>query len=556
MADKINTENLTASKNINDPVRNTTVNIQNSLFLYPVTESEIGNIISQLNSNSASGEDGISAKFIKYFKNYFIPPLVFIINFSFTSGIFPDDLKYSIVTPVFKAGDKTNVSNYRPISVINQFAKVFEKAIAYRLNKHLSFNNIISCNQYGFRPNKSTDDALFLTMKTIYSALNDNKRCLAIFLDLAKAFDSVPHNILLSKLHKYGVRGIALELFKSYINDRGQAVKIENSMSTRAQIHYGVPQGTVLGPILFLCYINDLLSYDIGGQIVSYADDTVLIFSGINWEEVCEKSERGMHLVKYWLNQHILSLNISKTKFLTFSYNAINQPEFQNIKIHWGCTLGECRCDKLIARAKEVKYLGVLLDGFLRWDRHIELLVKKMRYLLYTFVQVRYIFSRKYLFVIYKALVETVLQYGIVVWGGMYNNLIEPLIILQKLILKILLFKDRQYPTELLYIDANVLDLRGLYILKCLKFAYKNPSLKPPISHRLATRSRSQNAVDVPRASRAKNQRFITYLAPLFFNHLPYELRQINNFSLFVRRVSEFLLENRNLFVEVISALW
>lgn len=554
MAEKIVNENLKNPLLIQEEINPQSQPV-NSIFLHPVTETEIDKIIKELNNHSASGIDKIQSRFIKITKEYLIPPLTYIINLMLSLGTFPEELKFSIITPVYKGGEKLNINNYRPISVVNQFAKIFEKVIATRLNKHLCFNNILSNSQFGFRPKRSTEDALFCTMKTIYDSLNNNQRCLAVFMDLAKAFDSVSHDILISKLQKYGVRGIALNLFEDYLNNRKQAVKIENNISSSTKILYGVPQGTVLGPILFLCYINDLLKCDVGGRVVSYADDTILIFSGSNWSDVQDKSERGIYLVKLWLNKHLLSLNINKTKFIPFSYNIVNQSPNNTLTMHWNCTMRDCTCICSIKRVDDIKYLGVVLDGFLRWDKHIEFLIKKLRGLLYTLRQIRCIFNKKFLIIIYRALVESVITYGIIVWGGIYNSFIEPLAVLKRLILKTIMFKDRQFPTELLYEEVKLLDLRNLYILKSLQFSYKNPILRPSINHNQATRSTLMDAVRVPRAGRTKNQYFITYLAPLFYNRLPIEIRELNNINIFTKRIAIFLLKNKNIFTEVTARL-
>jgi len=339
--------------------------ISDSMFLEPVDNREICNIIASLRNNSAAGCDGISARIIKEIPNILVPPLVFIINMSFQSGKFPEDLKCSIVTPIFKGGDKHSPGNYRPISVTSQFSKIIEKAINTRLIKYFSRHSIISSRQFGFREGCSTEDALFSCFKYIYSSINDNKRTLAVFLDLAKAFDTVSHGLLLKKLENYGIRGVALELLKSYLTNREQIVKLGQTKSTSMVMKSGVPQGTVLGPLLFSVYVNDLLEGDIGGELIAYADDTAIVFSGRDWEEVKRKSEEGLSKVKVWLDKNLLALNVKKTSCVAFSPNAIGRPNFESITLHTCSPVG-CLSSDNIKIVNELKYLGIVIDNHLR----------------------------------------------------------------------------------------------------------------------------------------------------------------------------------------------
>jgi len=552
MADKIMKENMNTSFYDTTTIRE---NIVDSLFLSPVTERELHQAICDININSATASDGVSAKLIKQFSKYLIPPLVYVINLSFQTGNFPYDLKKSDVIPVYKSGGRSDINNYRPISVVSQFAKIFEKTIASRLKNHLDFYNILSENQFGFRANRSTEDAIYTLTNSIYSTLNNNNKCLAIFLDLSKAFDSVSHTILLNKLERYGVRGLALRLFTSYLSDRKQRVRLGDDISSEKHVSYGVPQGTVLGPLLFTCYINDLLQYDVGGGIVSYADDTALIFSDGSWDAVRERAERGLYIVKTILNNHLLSLNYSKTKFLTFSYNIFNETNFNTLRMHWNCELNNCSCQDNIHSATEIKYLGVIVDKYLRWESHITFLCKRLRSLLYIFYQLRYSMQKSCLLMVYRSLVESVLQYGIIAWGGTYNNILHQCNVLQNLILKVIMFKDRLFPTEQLFLESNVLDIRGIYCLNSLKFLYRKPHLRMQVTHSYSTRQKVSEKLQVVRVNRTKNQRFINYIGPLIYNSLPMEIRRINNHKLFAKKVYSFLLVNRNLFYTIIKRL-
>ena len=310
---------------------------QQSFFLFPTTENEVISTINSLNTNSAPGPDDLDNCLLKIINKYIALPLVHIFNLSFNVGYFPDDLKLSHIIPLLKNGDKSVLTNYRPISLTSNIGKTLEKIVKFRLVKYLDKFNIISKNQFGFRQGRGTHDAHFELTKFIVNSLDEGKRCIAVFLDLAKAFDTVSHPLLLKKLESIGIRGVALDWFTTYLTNRKQRVKIDHHLGDKAVVEFGIPQGTVLGPILYLIYANDLCNINIQGQIISFADDTALLFQANTWEGVVRLAEGELGRIKKWLNDNLLTLNFSKTKFLAFSLAATNQIQQQTIALH-DCT--------------------------------------------------------------------------------------------------------------------------------------------------------------------------------------------------------------------------
>ena len=340
-----------------------------SLFLTPSTATEIGEIIVSLKNNKATGPGSIPTNILKLLSPTLSPLISKIINISFSTGIFPDCLKFANIVPVHKKGLKVLVENYRPISLLSNIGKIFEKTIYARISSFLAENKSLYKWQFGFRTKHNTNHALVQITESIRNALDNKKIACGVFVDLQKAFDTVEHSILLKKLEHYGIRGVVNNLLQTYLQTRYHSVEINNRMSKNILIKHGVPQGSVLGPLLFLIYINDLHNAIAHSKVFHFADDTSLIYPNTSLKMINKHVNHDLSLLSNWLRSNKISLNVNKTEIILFR-------SMQKGIIHK--KLNFRLSGQKITPTNSVRYLGVVLDEHLTWDNHIKTLLPKL----------------------------------------------------------------------------------------------------------------------------------------------------------------------------------
>ena len=423
-------------------------NHYSSMVISQIHDLEVVNIIRSLN-NSSPGWDDIPSFLTKRVLNSYIKPLTFLINRSFHEGIVPDEIKLAKVIPIYKSGYTMELNNYRPISVLNIFSKIFERLMYNRLINFLDKYNILYQNQFGFRQGHSTHHALIALVDKITKSLDNRDIVIGVFLDLKKAFDTVNHKILLKKLYHYGIRGNLFKWFESYLTNRSQYVLFNGIKSDIRDVTCGVPQGSILGPLLFILYINDFSGVSDKLFYVLFADDTNVFLSGKDINILIDTIQFELTKLHDWLLANKLTLNIAKTHFMIF-HRARHKNHSINIKIN----------KVHIEQTKHTKFLGVIFDDNLDWSKHISYINRKIAKGIGIICRAKKYFNTSALINLYNAFVFPYLIYCVEVWGNALSTHIQPLVKLQNKIVRIITYS--YHTTEQLYTITRILPFKIL----------------------------------------------------------------------------------------------
>ena len=347
------------SSNIKLPdVNDTPANILESIT---VTENEVFDLIKCIDVNKSTGHDGVSGKLLKYAGVTIVPSLTILLNMSFRMSKVPEFWKKANVTPIHKKEDKDNILNYRPVSILSTLSKLMEKIVFKHVYNFFHTNNLLTSHQSGFRPCDSTVNQLAYLYHTFCEALDKRKELRIVFCDVSKAFDKVWHDGLIYKLNKLGITGDLLKWFKDYLNSRQQRVLIRGQSSQWGFIEAGVPQGSVLGPLLFLVYINDIVDV-VSCGIKLFADDTVLYVTVDDVEQATEELNQNLQHLNEWADQWLVNSNPHKTK-------AMNITNKRNSKLNDY----PLQFDKQpLEQLENHKHLGVVINNKLKWTKHID----------------------------------------------------------------------------------------------------------------------------------------------------------------------------------------
>lgn len=524
------------AKEITDiPFVNYSPEIMEVFTLTPVSPEEIVQIINSFKNKHCSGYDEVPLSLIKSCSDELKTVISYIVNNSFKFGIFPDQLKYSLIKPIFKKGNKNAVENYRPISLLPSFSRIFEKAMSARLLEFCIRNRIFSESQHGYLGGRSPITAIFQFTHEIIKILEDDKLGLGLFIDQSRAYDCLNHDYLLQKLERMGVRNEVKKWFESYLGGRHQKVVITVegvlSESEFTKVETGVPQGSVLGPLLFILYVNDLciLVEYLLIIITCFVDDTNVLLQGETFLVLKEKADEIFTIIKNWLCSNKLKINEDKTAALIFSTDKSRRDLDDTLQLG----------NRIVVIEKSTKFLGLHVDRFLKWYDHIEYLSIKLSKISFGIRTLSKYISEKELMIVYFANAESIMRYGIIFWGS--SSAVDVIFRVQKKIVRIMYHMSFRESCRGVFKKNGILTLYALYIFECLVFFFKHREVFEVHTTHHNYRTRSEN-LHYPIHRLSVTEKHPSYMCIKLFNALPSNLRISCNLNVFKKRLKNSLI--------------
>ena len=494
-----------------------------------------------MSNKKSTGVDNISMLMIKMAIPTIVPSLTSIFNRSLSEQVFPTNWKRSKIIPIHKSGDKNSPNNYRPISILPSVSKILEKLVQVQLSDYLKCYSILSEAQSGFRKSHSTISTLIKVTDDWLAAMDQGLYTGAVFIDLRKAFDTVDPYIMLKKLSNIGVPADCLQWFTSYLTDRRICTLFNSSTSAESNIEYGVPQGSILGPLLFIIYIDDIVKHLNHCSVHLYADDTVIYFSHKNISTIESVLNSELQGIFTWLCNSKLSLNCDKTVSMLFgSHKMLTKCSQLSLQVQ----------GKNIRHVESMKYLGMLLDPNLKWNLHIDQMCTRISKLIRLLSRLRHTINLANLKIVYNALILPIFDYGDIIYGTAsfkYTALLQKL---QNRACRIILGVSPYSHTPVRELHARLgwkslesrrcchlntmvfkalNDLAPPYLKGCFQFCQRNYSL----------RSNGNLSLPKPRSDYCKRK--FSYRGSMQFNNLPPHLKIPCSLSSFINKMHSFL---------------
>lgn len=489
-----------------------------------IVEEDVLKATKHLSNSHSDDYYNMSNSLLKIIIPYIVSPLTICINRILQEGIFPDILKISKVCPLFKKGDKGKPESYRPVSLVPVVSKLVEILICGQVNKFLEKNKIVSRVQFGFRKGKATIDAVESLVSDVIQAFEDKCFAQVTFCDLSKAFDCVNHSDVLEKLEYYGFRGRPLSLFESYLKDRKQAVYINGEWSDLVGLKYGVPQGSVLGPLLFLISINDL-PHNVVCRTVLYADDTTFLNISNNFSELSNLVNVSLADAGVWFKANGYLLNENKTENVIFSL----RPYDNELADH--------------GVVDSVKFLGVHVDHQLTWGKHIDYLKSRLSRVVYLIGRLKHCVTTNSVRMAYFAFFQSIIKYCLLLWGN--SARIDEILKLQKKVVRIISnakFLDHCKP---LFIKLKIKTIINLYIFELATYSLKKMhyiTLNKDI-HSHNTRNKAKMSFQYCRLE--KSLKSHTVISKKVYNKLLECIcKYCDNQTLFLKKLDTWLVQN------------
>ena len=549
LASSIPTSEKHFSTFLNEPVQ------QNFVFAN-VTHQSVLKCLSSLKTKKSAGNDNISTALLKDIIPFILNPIVHLFNLSLKTGYIPDSYKQAKVIPIYKSQEKNDFTNYRPISLLSTFSKLLEKIVAKQMFRFLNKHKILYEHQYGFRSGHDTTQPLLQLLDRIYEGLNaeDQRYSLGIFLDLKKAFDTVHHETLIYKLNHYGFTNVTNLWFRNYLSNRTQYVTVGKETSNIETISCGVPQGSVLGPILFLLYINDLPNAT-NLYTTLFADDTAFLISSTDLKELEIKANAELSKAYEWFIANKLTLNVTKTKYIVFRTPKMKfDQSLLNIKIN------NVSLDRIGHNCKDTffKFVGVRLDEYLNWDQHTKYILSKISSANFVINQAKKLLPMNIRMLIYNSLVKSYLEYGILAWGNAKSKEIDKISVIQKKIIRNIYNSKYNAHTDPIYFCLKLLKFEDIlqYNSIILMYKYVNSLLPDSFSEIFGQINQRSLCLKTKKISYKCLETFPKAFLPKFWNSIPMHLKystsmkelQSNIKSIMINAYDSFTCRKTNCF--------
>lgn len=512
---------------------------ENQFNFRHVTESEVSTVIKNLKSNTASGSDQISCKLIKNLNSKLTPVIVKLLNQMFDTNVFPDELKQARVVPLYKSGEINDCCNYRSISVLPSLSKPFESIMLDQITEFLRLNKILNNNQFGFLAKSNTNSACLQFVSMIQSSMDQGYYTACLAVDLRKAFDSVNHSVLLSKLKKYGFSYESLNLLGNYLSGRKQFIKVGNVISSNLNISAGVPQGSILGPILFVILINDLFDLKLNGDLTNYADDTMLTYKAVTIDELNRQMNTDLTILREYFEKTKLQMNLKKTEFMLIGKAGRHSERFL-LKLD----------NQVIQQTKSMIYLGLSINNNFDWSTHIQTIKQKCVPFISIFYRLSKFTPSSVLIKLYFAHIHSRLLYLNSIWSLAPQYLINQLKVIQNRIIKSIFRLDRLTPSSLLY-SEYILPFEILSKYESITVMYK--ILKNKVNHNFqfiknqeihTHVTRQSSLLHIPTINSYKfGKNTFSYHAIHLYNDLPNNLKLIENTKEFQIELKQYLFK-------------
>ena len=535
---KVGSDKSNYLRNISGPAPCPTFQFQ------PTTSDEIESIVKKINTKKSSMIKNIPTSIFK--TTFLLQPdiLTFLINKCIIENDIPSSWKRATIKPIKKVNNSTSVNDLRPISLLPIPTKIIEKILVKQCIKHLTTHKLLDINQFGFQKNKSTISTIAEFTDDIHHATEKNQFTLTAFIDLSKAFDRLDHNILLHKLKFFGFGENCIKFFKNYLTDRTQVTLNNKIYSNTLKVTHGLPQGSNVGPLMFLLYINDISSSIHQCKFKLFADDTAIYCSDEKIENCVKKLNDDLKCIVSWCSANNMQINAKKTKIMLYGKrNMLRKVKNINLDVK----VEDC----ILARVKTYKYLGVHLDEFLTYNKHINQVIRNANHKLYLLKRVRQYLTEKTSIMVYKSYILPLLEYGSVLYMASNKNHLARLQVIQNHALKTCLEVNKRTSTELIHKLCNINyleDRRDIMLLKLMFLRSVEDRFLDKNMDGPTTRSKSVKKLAVPHFLSSASQKSVAYRGSNAWNNLDIKIKKIENKPLFHSTMKKILKEKRNLY--------